>query len=147
MARRGGTPRRLGSHAVSLREGLPGFPDEQRIAFMAAHRAAWTVGWRLWQLAAISLMAFYAALAMRIGGASRPSRATSACCRICAVRSSPHYRELEVLIGCAANGLYTIALLLLVIAGWRVLPLFARMLTLPVILSGLALAIASLQHD
>lgn len=147
-----------------LREGLPGFPDEQRIAFMTAHRAAWTVGWLLWQLAAISLMAFYAALAMRIGGVlSIAAMSAAAAALSIDIASEARYigvlpdlrgaefaaldRELEVLIGYAANGLYTVALLLLVIAGWRVFPMLARMLSLPVIVSGFALAVASLQHD
>ncbi|HVG25191.1 MAG TPA: hypothetical protein VND45_13625, partial [Thermoanaerobaculia bacterium] len=56
-------------------------------------------------------------------------------------------RELEVLIGYGANGLYTLALLLLVAAGWRVLPKTALALAGPVGASGVALALASLRGD
>ena len=59
----------------------------------------------------------------------------------------PWDRELEVLIGYAANGLYTVAFILLVIAGWRVLPKLALALSGPVAGSGIALALVSLRHD
>ena len=52
-----------------------------------------------------------------------------------------------MLIGYGANGLYTVALVLLVIAGWRVLPKLALALAGPVAASGFALALASLWHD
>src|SRR4051812_25553967 len=52
-----------------LREGLPPAPDEQRLAFITLHRIAWTGGWLTWQLAVLSLIALYAVLAKRIGGA------------------------------------------------------------------------------
>jgi len=147
-----------------LREGLPGAPDDQRIAWIASHRLSWTVGWLLWQLAAVSLMAFYAVVAMRVRGAL----AIAAMCTAAAglsidIASESRYigilpdlrgaefaaldRELEVLIGYAANGLYTVALILLVIAGWRILPRFALWLAGPVVASGFALAVASLLHD
>jgi hypothetical protein len=51
-----------------LRRGLPGFPDDERMAYIAAHRAAWIGGWMLWQVAAISLIAFYGVLALRFRG-------------------------------------------------------------------------------
>lgn len=54
-------------------------------------------------------------------------------------------RELEVLIGYGANGLYTLALILLVLAGWQVLPKTALALAGPVAAAGVALALASLQ--
>lgn len=147
-----------------LREGLPGFPEEQRIAYMAAHRTAWTIGWLSWQLAAISLMAFYAAVAMRVGGVlSIAAMCVAAAGLSIDIASEARYigvlpelrgaafasldRELEVLIGYAANGLYTVAMMLLVFAGWRLLPRIALVLAAPVIASGFALAFASLQHD
>jgi hypothetical protein len=54
---------------------------------------------------------------------------------------------LEVLIGYAANGLYTAGFALLVIAGWRVLPKLALALSGVVTGAGVALAIASLRAD
>jgi hypothetical protein len=147
-----------------LRRGLPGFADEERLAYMASHRAAWTFGWMLWQLAAISLLAFYGVLALRFRGvlsitAIATATAGLAIDFICETRymgvlpdlQSEAFagmdRELEVLIGYAANGLYTIALVLLVIAGWRLLPKAALALAGPVAASGFALALASLAHN
>lgn len=147
-----------------LRPGLPGFPEEERLAYIASHRAAWLVGWLIWQLAAISLMGFYVVLARRLRGplamtALAPAAAGLSLDIACESRYMailPELRgeafetldrELEVLIGYGANGLYTVALVLLVIAGWRVLPKAALALAGPVAASGFALAFASLQHD
>jgi hypothetical protein len=147
-----------------LRRGLPGFPQEERLAYIAAHRAAWTIGWLLWQVAAVSLISFYLALALRFRGVLSWTAVAVAAAGIsidivCESRylgilpelSGAEFarldRELEVLIGYAANGLYTVALLFLVAAGWKVLPVSARLLAVPVLLSGFALAVASLQHS
>jgi hypothetical protein len=149
---------------VLLRDGLPGFPEESRLAYMAAHPAAWTGGWMLWQLAAVSLLALYVVLALRFGGvASVLALVVAAAGFAIDLTSEVRYidslpalsgeafvrldRELEVLIGYAANGLYTLAFALLSFAGWRVLPRAARVLAVPVVASGVALAIASLLHD
>lgn len=149
---------------VLLRRGLPGFPEDERLAYIAAHRAAWIGGWMLWQLAAVSLIAFYAVLALRFRGplsftamgVAAAGIALDIACESRYMAVLPELRgdafaaldrELEVLIGYGANGLYTVALLLLVIAGWRELPRLARVIAVPVIAAGFALAIASLQHD
>ena len=147
-----------------LRRGLPGFFQIERLAYIEAHRAAWIGGWAMWQFAAVSLMAFYAVLAQRVGGVL--SLAALGCagagialdlgCEWRYMTVLPGLRgaafaaldrELEVLIGYGANGLYTVALVLLVIAGRRVLPKSAIALTVPVAISGFALAYASLVHD
>lgn len=147
-----------------LRRGLPGFADDERLAYMAAHRVAWMVGWALWQLAALSLLGFYGVLALRFRGvlsvvamaAAAAGISLDFACEARYMAALPELhgadfahldRELEVLIGYAANGLYTIALVLLVLAGWRVLPRIALALAGPVAASGLALALASLAHD
>jgi hypothetical protein len=147
-----------------LRQGLPGFADEERLSYMATHRAAWIGGWLLWQLAAVSLMAFYCVLALRLRGVSSVTAMACAAAGLSLdIACESRYmgvlpelrgedfaaldRDLEVLIGYGANGLYTVALVLLVLAGWRVLPKTALALAGPVAASGFALAIASLQHD
>ncbi|HVE70014.1 MAG TPA: hypothetical protein VNI54_01500 [Thermoanaerobaculia bacterium] len=167
---------------LMLREGLPGSSEEERLAYIASHRAAWMLGWFLWQIAAISLLAFYATLALHVGRASaRPHLdgglkpvlrldvlSITALCAAAAgvaldIACESRYmavlpelrgddfarldRELEVLIGYGANGLYTLALVLLVVAGWRVLPKAALALAGPVAASGVALALASLRGD
>ncbi len=147
-----------------LRRGLPGFAIEERLAYIASHRAVWMVGWLLWQIAAISLLAFYGVLALRFRGvlsiaAMATATAGLAIDFICESRYmgvlpdlrgdafAALDRELEVLIGYAANGLYTVALVLFVIAGWRQLPKAALALAGPVTASGFALALASLAHN
>lgn len=147
-----------------LRRGLPGFPEDERLAYIASHRLAWIGGWMLWQVAAISLIGFYGALALRFRGvvsvvAMGVATAGLAIDFICETRYigvlpelrgaafTALDRELEVLIGYAANGLYTVALVLLVMAGWRELPRVALVLAVPVVASGFALAAASLAHD
>ena len=147
-----------------LRAGLPGPQEDARLAYIASHRAAWMGGWLLWQLAAVSLMALYAVLALRFRGVlSAAAMALGAAGISLDIASESRYmavlpslrgdafamldRELEVLIGYGANGLYTLAFVLLVIAGWRAMPAAARALAIPVALSGFALAFASLQHD
>jgi hypothetical protein len=149
---------------VLLQRGLPGFPVEERLAYMAAHRGAWMGGWVLWQVAALSLLGFYGALALRFRGVlslvamclaaaavsidfACESRYMAVLPELRGLELARLDRELEVLIGYAANGLYTIALLLLVWAGWRTLPPAARILAAPVAASGFALAAASLAHD
>lgn len=147
-----------------LRLGLPGFPEEERLAYIASHRMAWLGGWFLWQIAAVSLIAFYAVLALRFRGVLS---ITAMGCAIAGlsidIATEARYmgvlpeltgeefarvdRELEVLIGYGANGLYTVALVLLVIAGWRVLPTLALALAGPVAAAGFALALASLAHS
>ena len=161
-----------------LRPGLPGSPEEERLAYMATHRTAWLGGWILWQVAAVSLIAFYAALALHVARASaretggpKPAPQVLSITAIAAatagfaldIACESRYmavlpdlqgeafavldRELEVLIGYGANGLYTLALVLLVLAGWRVLPKAALALAGPVAASGVALALASLRGD
>ena len=147
-----------------LRRGLPGFPEEERLAYMAAHRFAWLGGWLIWQVAAVSVVAFYGVLALRFRGVlSVTAMAVAAAAISIDFTCESRYmavlpelrgeafalldRELEVQIGYAANGLYTLAFVLLVVAGWRVLPKSALALAGPVAASGFALALASLQGD
>lgn len=147
---------------VLLRPGLPGFPEEARLAHMQS--AGWTFGWLLWHVAAMSLVALYIALALRFRDVLSMTAVAIATagltldivCEAKYIGVLPELRgeefarldrELEVLIGYAANGLYTVAFALLVIAGWRVLPKVALALSGVVVGSGIALAIASLRHD
>lgn len=147
-----------------LRRGLPGFPEEERLAYMAAHRTAWLTGWLIWQVAAVSVIAFYGVLALRFRGAlSVTAMAIAAAAIAIDITCESRYmgvlpgmrgdafarldRELEVQIGYGANGLYTLAFVLLVVAGRRVLPKAALVLAGPVALSGFALSLAALQGN
>jgi hypothetical protein len=147
-----------------LREGLPPAPDEQRLAFITSHRIAWTGGWLTWQLAVLSLIALYAVLAKRIGGAvPLAALAIGTAGASIDVATQMRYiavlpqlrgdafalldRELEAMTGYAANGLYTLAFVLFVAAGWRAMPRLANVLSGPIAVSGFALAVAALQHN
>lgn len=145
-----------------LRPGLPPFAEEQRLAAMAG--AGWTFGWVLWHIAALSLVALYAVLFLRLRGvlsitalaAATAGLALDISCEAKYIGVLPQLRgeefarldrELEVLIGYAANGLYTLAFVLLIVAGWRVLPKLAVALAGPVAGAGVGLALASLQGN
>jgi hypothetical protein len=145
-----------------LRGGLPGFAEEQRLAVMQS--AGWGFGWLLWHIAAISLVALYGVLALRFKGilsitamaAATAGLALDLTCEAKYIGVLPQLRgeefarldrELEVLIGYAANGLYTVGFALLVIAGWRVLPKLALALSGVVTGAGVALALASLRAN
>lgn len=147
-----------------LRGGLPGPSDAERIAYIEAHGAAWMGGWMTWQVAALSLLALYVVLARRFRGwMATLALVVAAAGFSIDLTSEVKYiavlpelrgeafrlldRELEVLIGYAANGLYTIAFALLAIAGRRELPRLANLLAPLVVLFGVALAVVSLMHN
>lgn len=147
-----------------LREGLPGPSTEERLAYIADHRVAWMGGWLLWQLAALSLIGLYGVLALRFRGVASLVAMTCAGAGLALdLASEARYmgvlpelrgdefarvdRDLEVLIGYGANGLYTVAFVLLVMAGWSVLPRMARIVSPVVAVSGFALAVVSLAHS
>jgi hypothetical protein len=146
-----------------LRAGLPTASDDERIAYIATHRAAWTAGWLSWQLAVITLIALYAVLAQRLGGAlplaglalGTAGAAIDVATQMRYIVVLPRLhgdafalldRELEAMTGYAANGLYTLGFVLFAVAGWRVLPRLANTLAAPIAVSGFALAIAALMH-
>lgn len=146
-----------------LREGLPPASDAERIAFISAHRAAWTIGWLTWQLAVVSLIALYAVLAKRFGG-PLPLAALAIATAGAAIDIATNVRyivilprlngeafalldrELEAMTGYAANGLYTLAFVLFAIAGRYELPRLANVLATPIAISGFALAIGAMLH-
>lgn len=152
-----------GAMVVWMRGGLPPAAQEERIAYIAAHRALWTAGWLSWQLAVLSLIALYAVLGKRFGGslsiAALAMTATGAAIDIATqlrfIIVLPRLqgeafalldRELETMTGYAANGLYTLGFVLLVAAGWRAMPRAANVLAGPIAVSGFALAGAALLH-
>jgi len=147
-----------------LREGLPGFDEAHRLAYLQAHRLEWTGGWMTWQLAVLSLIALYSALTIRFEGtlaltglaAGIAGMAIDLATQMRYIAILPRLRgeafalldrELEMLTGYAANGLYTVGFALIVIAGWRSMPVLANVLAVPVTLSGFALSAAALMHD
>ncbi len=149
---------------VWMRRGLPPALDEERIAWLATHRLAWTGGWLTWQIAVLSLIALYAVLALRLGGAlpwaalaiGTAGAAIDIATQVRYVVTLPELRgeafalldrELEALTGYAANGLYTVAFVIFAIAGRRAFPRLAKALAVPVAVSGFALAAGAIQHN
>jgi hypothetical protein len=47
---------------VGMRPGSPVVSLEERLAYLASHPAGWSLGWGLWMLCALALVAFLAAL-------------------------------------------------------------------------------------
>lgn len=146
-----------------LREALPPAADDARIAYITSHRAEWTAGWLAWQLAVITLIALYAVLAKRLGGAiPLAALAIGTAGASIDIATQMRYlvilpqlrgdafalldRELEAMTGYAANGLYTLAFVLFVAAGWKTMPRLANLLAPPIAVSGFALALFALLH-
>jgi hypothetical protein len=160
-----------GTHVLSsaaslllMRGGLPPFDDEARLAYIVAHRAAWTFGWMTWHLSVLTLISLFAVLALRLGDSLSWSALAIASVgaaidlptqvryyvTIPEVRGEAFVlldRELQAMTAYAANGLYTLAFLLVAIAGWRLLPALARVLAGPIAVAGFAFSIGALQHN
>jgi hypothetical protein len=146
-----------------LREGLPGFSEAHRVEYFESHRLAWVGGWLAWQIAVVSLIALYSALTIRFEsavaltglGAGIAGMAIDIATQMRYIAVLPSLRgeefarldrELEMMTGYAANGLYTVGFLLIAIAGWRATPVFANLLAILVALSGFALSGAAYLH-
>lgn len=146
-----------------LRGGLPPLPDDARMAYVTTHRAAWAVGWLGWQLAVLTLIALYAVLAKRLNGAlpwaglaiGTIGAPLDIATQMRFIVILPQLRgdaflmlerELEVMTGYAANGLYTLGFVLIVIAGWRTMPRLANLLAPPIAVCGFAFSVAALMH-
>jgi hypothetical protein len=155
--------------ALALRKGLPipGNPFDDRIAFVREHTALWRAGWFSWHAAAVGLVLLMLILASRFHGRA-PVRATLAAVLVVAglaadlaaeaiamgVAPAVEPRDFllvesmyGVLTGYLANGLYTVAGILLTWAGARALPREVLALGVPVWGAGLWLSVASLTHS
>lgn len=127
-----------------------------RAAYIAAHPAAWRLGWLLWMLAALSLLGFYAWWGARL---PRPAVGYFALCLaalglICDFLGESfliawfpsHFNSLHraasLLTGSLANGFYTLAGITLTLATpWLARPL--RLLAWAAWLAGLTLSLAT----
>jgi len=119
--------------AVAIRPGTPAVPAAERAAYLAARPLGWTLGWATWMACALALIAFLAVIA-----AIRPSPAAQVAVALAAAGAAvdlicdavyitvlpdlaaagptPLFlaaeRALAVAGQVAANGLYSIAVLL-----------------------------------
>jgi hypothetical protein len=144
---------------VALRQGLPPNSDETRLAFIRAHPIAWTAGWICWSLAAVTLVAIVIVLARRartiipivlvLAGAAFDITSEARYVLEMPDTAGPAFRaldrNLEIAIGGIANGLYTLAIALLVLKMPQ-LPRRVKLISIPVVLAGFFLAIASFVH-
>jgi hypothetical protein len=152
---------------VLLRPGLPGpggASAAERLVYLQADVALWWGGWIIWHAAAIALLALYLALALRWGrdsplrcGLALMCAAAGLACDLSAqalwMGLGPRVGERELalveaaaalLTGYLANGLYTLAGILLTWAGAVHLPRPLFLLALPVWGAGVGLSGASL---
>ena len=151
---------------VALQPGLPvaGSALADRMAYVSQQTVAWWLGWLTWHAADLALLAFYVALAGRwgrhapvrcglallLGGAGLADDiGAQAIYMTVASRLGPEaFVVAEVvaglLTGYVANGLYTLAGILLVWAGAAELPAYLVVLSLPVWVAGLGRCAASL---
>jgi hypothetical protein len=151
---------------VLLRPGLPAPTTtvEARAEYVVANPVAWWLGWLVWHAAALALLAFYAGLAglwwrwgpIRCGLAllcAAAALAVDLAGQALYVGLPPQldvagFGVLEtaaiILTGYVANGLYTLAGVLLVWVGAAVLPRSLVALSLPVWAAGAALSATSL---
>ena len=152
-----------------LRPGLPGLPAADntatsRLAYVVAAAGPWWIGWLLWHAAALSLLFFYVALAIRWWGFASIRCAVAALCATAGFAAdisaealyigfAPHldppaFASFEpvagLLTGYVGNGLYTLAGALLTWVGAAELPRRLVALSLPVWLAGAALSAATL---
>jgi hypothetical protein len=149
-----------------LRNGLPvsGAPVDERLSYIESHAGLWRAGWIIWSAAAITLVAFFVALAARFwagapllcglalvcaaAGLAADLSAEALYVSAAAGVSARVYAEIEpiasLLTGYVGNGLYTLAGILLLWAGWRKMPRPLALLALPLWLAGIALTISSL---
>jgi hypothetical protein len=155
-----------GAMLLALQPGLrvAGSVLATRQAYVSTHTSAWWLGWLVWHAADLTLLALYVALAARWGRRA-PLRCGLALLLAGAgladdlgaqavyMGVAPHLgpeafavaeQVAGVLTGYVANGLYTLAGLLLVWAGAREMPRYLVVASLPVWVAGLGLSVASL---
>ena len=154
---------------VVLEPGLPveGSTLEARAAWLRAAPWRWSAGWIVWQAAALSLLAFYAALDARWRArapllcvtavlAATAAFAADAAAEAIAIVVAPRLGTeglavaedvLGALSGFLGNGLYTIAGALLTVAGAGELPRGLVALAVPVWLAGAGLSAAVLARS
>ena len=149
-----------------LRSGmpLPGNTLADRMAYVSSHTGAWRAGWLVWHAAAIALLVFYLALALRWwtraplrcglallcagAGMAVDLGAQAVYIGVAPALEGGAYAVVEraaiVLTGYFGNGMYTLAGVLLVWAGATELPRRLVLLSAPVWAAGAALSAASL---
>ena len=155
-----------GATMVFLRPGIAAGASSlsARIAYVANHTSAWRIGWVVWHLAAIALIAFLVGLALlwqerapiasavaivaAAAGLAADLSAEAILAGAVPGLSPPDFAVLErtalVLTGYLGNGLYVVAGITLMLIGRREIPRGLLWLGAAVWASGLWLSAASL---
>ena len=150
----------------ALRHGVPAGESDlpARIAYVTGHTVTWRLGWLVWNLAAISLLGFFVALAARwgdqapilcelallcaAGGLAADLGAETILVAISPSLTGDTYATVEsiavALTGYLGNGLYAVAGILLTCAGRRDLPPGLLWLAAAVWTAALWLSVATL---
>jgi hypothetical protein len=92
----------------------PGLTGADRLAYIAAHRVAWTASWMVWQLAAVTLVALYAIFSRHAAMIGAIGAAIDITSEWRYILDGPS-RTLDIAIGGFANGFYSIGLLVLLL--------------------------------
>jgi hypothetical protein len=146
-----------------LRRGLPPESLDTRSEFVSSHETLWRLGWLSWNVAAVTLIGlllvlasrwkheapFLCALAIVVATAGLAADLSAEALLIGLSKQSPGtfesiQTEALLLTGFVANGLYTLAGILLTVAGRRLLPRALLVLAALVWTAGLWLAAATL---
>ncbi len=153
---------------LALKPGLPvpGSLPSSRLDFVRTNTGLWRAGWLLWHAAAIALVLFLLLLAVRfsrrapvraalaavlaVTGLAADLAAEAISMGVAPLLDEPGFRVAAgtagVLTGYLANGLYTLAGILLTSAGARELPPVLVALAVPLWGAGLCLSASSLLH-
>jgi hypothetical protein len=156
---------------VGLRPGTPLVPAGERVAYLAGRPLAWSVGWAVWMLCALALVAFLALLdhrseATAIAGAAVTLAAAGAAIdlfcdalyitvlpAVAEEGASPLFFAVERALGAGgvivANGLYSVAILLatLGLRGRPEVPAFVRGLGYATFAAGMLMVAAGFTGD
>lgn len=146
-----------------LRHGLPPENVRLRAAFVASHEVVWRLGWLSWNIAAVSLLGLFLALASRwrneapvfcglaivVATAGLAADLSAEALLAGFTRSAPEtfavvQTQALLLTGYVGNGLYTVAGILLTTAGRRELPAGVLALAVLVWAAGLWLSASTL---
>jgi hypothetical protein len=155
--------------ALTLKDGLPirGNLFADRIVFVREHTTLWRAGWFSWHAASVGLVLLLLVLASRFRGQAPVRASLGAVLAVVGLAADLSAESIEMavapavepqnfllvesiagaLTGYLANGLYTIAGILLTWAGARVLPRAVLALGVLVWGAGLWLSAASLAHS
>jgi hypothetical protein len=146
----------------ALRHGIPAGESDlpARIAYVTGHTVTWRLGWLVWNLAAISLLGFFVALAARApilcelallcaaGGLAADLGAETILVAVSPSLTGETYATAEsiavALTGYLGNGLYAVAGILLTWAGRREVPPGLLWLAVAVWVAALWLSVATL---